>query len=62
MPLYTYMAIDPKGQNVSGNLPAQDRSSALDQLTRKGLVPVRVDEQAAAAPRAAARAENGGGR
>jgi type II secretory pathway component PulF len=64
MPLYSYMAIDPKGQNVSGSLPAQDRSSALDQLTRKGLVPVQVDEQAAAAPKAAARADNtnGGGR
>jgi type II secretory pathway component PulF len=62
MPQYSYMAIDPKGQNVSGSLPAQDRTSALDQLTRKGLVPVRVDEQAVAAPKAVSRADAGSGR
>ena len=59
MPQYSYMAIDPKGQNVSGSLPAQDRTSALDQIARKGLVPVRVDEQAVAAPKAVSRADAG---
>jgi type II secretory pathway component PulF len=38
------MALDPKGQNVSGSVPAPTRPAALDQLVHKGLIPVKVEE------------------
>jgi type II secretory pathway component PulF len=48
MPVYSYMALDPKGQNVSGSVPAPTRPAALDQLFQKGLTPVKVEEQPSA--------------
>ena len=48
MPLYAYTAMDAKGQNLSGSLAAQSRSAVLGELTRKGLIPVQVQEQAKA--------------
>jgi len=57
--VFSYTALDGRGQKTSGNLAAQSRSAALDELFRKGLTPVAVQEQAAApapAPPAGARA------
>jgi len=51
MPVYAYTAIDTRGQNVSGSLPAQSRSAALHEISGKGLVPVKVDEQKTEAER-----------
>jgi len=45
MPVYAYMAMDAKGQNITGALPAQSRSAALNEIARKGLIPVKVDER-----------------
>jgi general secretion pathway protein F len=49
MPLYAYKAMNPAGQNITGNLSAGNRSAALDQLSRDGLVVISVDEIHAAA-------------
>ena len=59
MPLYAYTAMDAKGQSLSGNLTAQSRSAALGDLSRKGLIPVQVVEQAKA-ERKVARPSAGG--
>jgi type II secretory pathway component PulF len=56
MPLYAYKALNPSGQNVSGNVPAANRLAAAEQLAQKGLIPVAVDEMKAAAAPAPARA------
>ena len=51
MPVFTYKAIDSGGARTSGAVSAQNRSAALEEVTRKGLVPVSVDErQAVRAP------------
>lgn len=47
MPLFTYKAIDSAGGATSGTVSAQNRSGALEQVAREGLVPVSVDEQRA---------------
>ena len=49
MPVYAYKAMDPAGQSTSGNMPAANRSAALDLLTQQGLIPVSIEEQPAAA-------------
>ncbi|HUS48347.1 MAG TPA: type II secretion system F family protein [Phycisphaerae bacterium] len=59
MPVFTYKAMDPRGARTSGALSAQSRSAALEQVARKGLVPVSVNEQQAA--RAAGRSLRLGG-
>lgn len=52
VPVFTYKAIDSGGAKTSGSLSAQTRSAALEEVSRKGLVPVSVDEeQAAKTPR-----------
>ena len=45
MPVFTYRAMDLRGATTSGSLSAQSRSAALEQVARKGLVPVSVNEQ-----------------
>lgn len=48
MPVFTYKAMDSRGARTSGSLSAQSRSAALEQVARKGLVPVSVNEKQAA--------------
>jgi type II secretory pathway component PulF len=60
MPVYTYTALDSKGQSTAGTLTAAGRSAALGDLTRKGLIPVKVDEQKAAPEKAAPKRPVGG--
>ena len=60
MPVYAYSAMDGKGQSISGTLPAASRTAALGELTRKGLIPVHVDEQAAGPQRVAPKRIPGG--
>ena len=47
MPVYEYLAVDASGLNTSGNIPAPNRSAALNELSHKGLIPVKVLEQPA---------------
>jgi general secretion pathway protein F len=47
VPVFTYKAIDAGGAQTSGSLSAQNRSAALGEVARRGLVPVSVDEQQA---------------
>jgi type II secretory pathway component PulF len=51
MPVFTYTAIDSKGQRTSGTVPAASRAAALDAVIQKGLVPASVKEQAESGPR-----------
>lgn len=44
MPLFAYIALDPKGQTLNGTVEQQDRSTAIDVLTKQGLRPVSVKE------------------
>lgn len=44
MPLFAYIALDPKGQTLNGTLEQEDRSTAIDALTKQGLRPVSVKE------------------
>ena len=55
MPLYAYTAIDAKGASASGSVTAQGRAAALGEISRKGLIPVKVVEQHATAERKASR-------
>jgi len=45
LPVFSYKAIDSKGTKTSGSVSAQNRSTALGEVARKGLVPVSMDEQ-----------------
>jgi type II secretory pathway component PulF len=58
MPVFAYTALDAAGKNTSGDVPAVSRAAALDQLAGKGLIPVTLEERAAAtaAPRVQAKA------
>ena len=61
MPVFTYSAMDSGGAKTSGALSARSRGAALEEVVRKGLVPVAVNEQQAPAKvRTALR--GGGGR
>jgi type II secretory pathway component PulF len=60
MPTFAYTAMDAKGQSVTGSLPAQSRSAALNEITRQGLVPVRVDERKGEAAKVAPRRTGAG--
>lgn len=48
MPLFAYKAIDSAGAENSGTVSAQSRLAALDEIDRKGLTPVSMDEKQAA--------------
>jgi len=45
MPVFTYKAIDPGGARTSGTVSARSRPAALEQVARKGLVAVAMDQQ-----------------
>jgi len=49
MPQFSYKALDSTGQSVTGSVAAASRAAAMDQVSQRGLVPVAIDEQAAAA-------------
>ncbi len=48
MPQYAYKAMDRQGQGNAGTLTAVNRASAIDSLSRQGLIAVAVDEVQAA--------------
>jgi type II secretory pathway component PulF len=60
MPVFTYTAIDAKGQRTSGTVPAPSRAAALDAVVQKGLVPAAVEEQAAETARKPSRRPGSG--
>ena len=62
MPVFTYTAVDSRGQRTSGTVPAPTRAAALDAVAQKGLVPAAVEEQQAAAERQPLRLLPGSGR
>jgi len=68
MSVFTYTALGKDGRRTNGTLSADSRSSALAQMSRQGLHPVRIDEakDAAAAAKkaqaAAAAASHGTGK
>jgi general secretion pathway protein F len=45
MPTFVYKAVDLKGQEISDTLAASSRAMVIDQLVKKGLYPVSVDER-----------------
>lgn len=47
MPNYAYQAADATGRDVSGTIEAQDRASAMRQLSGRGLQPFKITESAA---------------
>jgi type II secretory pathway component PulF len=49
MPVFTYTAVDSKGQRTSGTVPAPNRAAALDAVVQQGLTPALVEEQPSAA-------------
>ena len=51
MPVFTYTALDSKGQRTSGTVPAPNRAAALDAVIRQGLTPASVEAEPAAAER-----------
>lgn len=44
MPNYAYQAADATGRDVSGTIEAQDRASAMRQLSGRGLQPFKITE------------------
>ena len=62
MPKFSYKAVKPGGESVSGSLDAQNESDAVGELRRQGLVVVSVSKGAGASRSAAkAKAHRGGG-
>ncbi|MDO4540501.1 MAG: type II secretion system F family protein [Syntrophomonadaceae bacterium] len=45
MPGFSYVAINPTGKEVKGNIDAENRERAMEQLRADGLTPVTVDVQ-----------------
>lgn len=41
---FVYTAIDATGKQVSGQVPAESRIAAMDDLTRRGLSPISINE------------------
>jgi type II secretory pathway component PulF len=41
---FVYTAIDATGKQVSGQVPAESRIAAMDDLTRRGLSPITINE------------------
>src|SRR5947208_1198720 len=49
MGVFAYTALDQAGRRLTGTVPAESRAAALDQVMGRGLSPIAVDEQRAAA-------------
>jgi type II secretory pathway component PulF len=60
MPSFTYTALNPAGQTVTGNLAVGSRAEAFRKLEAQALTPVKVTEEAKTA-RTAAEARKAGG-
>jgi type IV pilus assembly protein PilC len=46
MPIYTYIALDAKGNPANGTVEQTDRTKAISTLTKQGLRPISVKEAA----------------
>lgn len=46
MATFAYVALDRQGNKTTGTIPADSRSSALDQVMSQGLSPIKVEEKA----------------
>lgn len=57
MPAFTYTALNPSGQQVSGKLQVGSRAEALRKLESQSLTPVKVAEDATAASKSKAAAK-----
>jgi type II secretory pathway component PulF len=44
MAVFAYTALDPAGRKLTGTIPADNRSAAMDQVISKGLAPVSIEE------------------
>ena len=49
MGLFAYTALDAAGRTMTGTIPADTRAEAMDHVVRRGLSPIKVDEQKTAA-------------
>src|SRR5436309_223794 len=49
MAVFAYTALDRAGKRLSGTIPADTRSAAMDQVLSQGLSPVSITEQSARA-------------
>jgi type II secretory pathway component PulF len=49
MALFAYTALDASGRQMTGTIPADNRAEAMDHVIRRGLSPIKVDEQKSAA-------------
>mgnify|MGYP001608942472 FL=1 len=45
MPLYSYKAVDKNGSPTSGEILADSREEAVENLSRDGLLPIIVEEK-----------------
>ncbi len=50
MPSFGYQAIDTSGRRVSGEVSADSKLEALDMVSAKGLIPIKVAEGSSAEP------------
>ena len=46
MPTFKYSAVGPDGRTVRGNLDANDQTALIDELRKRSLTPLRVEEKA----------------
>lgn len=53
MTTFTYTALDAGGRQVTGTIPADNRTVAMDKIISQGLAPVSLNEQASARASAA---------
>ena len=45
MGIFAYTALDPTGRQLTGTIPADTRAEAMDHVIRRGLSPIKVDEE-----------------
>jgi general secretion pathway protein F len=55
MPLYTYYALDKKGKTITGQINADDRQAAMQQVRAMGVFPTDVKPQSGSRASSAAR-------
>jgi type II secretory pathway component PulF len=48
MAVFVYKALDRQGKQTTGTLPAESRTSAMDEVLLRGLSPISVEEQKSA--------------
>ncbi len=57
MPTFSYVAVDPSGQQVTGTVEAADQADAASQVKQSGYFPTRISAGAAAAEAAPVKAK-----